>query len=391
MKSFFGLSFLLLSSLTFAQSVWIVTDDIAFEKIDKHVVLSKQAFNKSNGRVLAQVDTAMIGMISHFMHADVQRCGGFFQFETRDEAEAFLQGSGLETVAEKAIFADYQIDQKETVEAMIAQVEAKNIEQTIRHLSSFHNRFYRAQTGVDSQTWVRNQWASLSSGRNDVTVEFFNHNSWIQPSVVMTVAGESPEVVVIGGHADSISGYFGSPTARAPGADDNASGIATITEVIRIMMASNYKPKKTIKFMGYAAEEVGLLGSKEIAQTYKRTNVPVVGVLQLDMTNFNGSRSQDITLITDYTNQQQNEFLAKLVDEYLQLSWGWDKCGYACSDHASWHAQGFPASTPFETKKNDMNRRIHTPQDLIEVSGGHANHAAKFAKLALAYLVELDR
>jgi leucyl aminopeptidase len=391
MKIFLGLSYLLLSSLAFAQSAWIVTDDVAFEKVDKHLTLDKRAFNKSNGRVLAQVDVGLIGMLSHYMHSDVQRCGGFFQFETREEAEAFLNGSGSESLAEKAIFADYSINQNETVEAMIGQVDAKNIEQTIRQLSSFQNRFYKAETGVQSQTWVRDHWASLAAGRNDVKVEFFTHASWQQPSVVMTVTGKSPEVIVIGGHADSISGYFGSPTARAPGADDNASGISTITEVIRIMMASNYKPEKTIKFMGYAAEEVGLLGSKEIAQTYKRNSIPVVGVLQLDMTNFNGSRSQDITLITDYTNQQQNEFLAKLVDEYLQMSWGWDQCGYACSDHASWHSQGFPASTPFETKKNDMNKKIHTAQDTIDVSGGNANHAAKFAKLAVAYLVELDR
>ena len=52
----------------------------------------------------------------------------------------------------------------------------------------------------------------------------------------------------------------------APGADDDASGIATLTEVIRVALANGWKPKRTVKFMGYAAEEVGLRGSNAIAQ-----------------------------------------------------------------------------------------------------------------------------
>ncbi len=47
--------------------------------------------------------------------------------------------------------------------------------------------------------------------------------------------------------------------------DDDASGIASLTEVIRAAMAMGYRPARTVKFMGYAAEEVGLKGSKEIA------------------------------------------------------------------------------------------------------------------------------
>ena len=142
--------------------------------------------------------------------------------------------------------------------------------------------------------------------------------------------------------------------------------------------------------MGYAAEEVGLLGSKEIASSFKNNNVNVVGVLQLDMTNYKGS-DLNIVMMTDYTNAAQNEFLGNLIDEYIKLSWGYDKCGYGCSDHASWYSQGFPASIPFEAKKGDMNRRIHTSRDTLSVSGDNSNHAVKFAKLTLAYVIEIDR
>jgi leucyl aminopeptidase len=208
----------------------------------------------------------------------------------------------------------------------------------------------------------------------------------------MTIKGSKTpsEVVILGGHLDSIAGMWGAAKARAPGADDNASGIATITEVIRLLMDSNYIPERTIKFMGYAAEEVGLRGSREIAEKFKRDAVNVIGVMQLDMTNFRGS-DKDIVLMTDFTNAPQNTFVGNLITEYVKVPWTTDKCGYGCSDHASWNSQGYSASMPFESKMSEHNENIHTNRDTLDKSAGNADHATKFAKLALGFVVELDR
>ena len=143
--------------------------------------------------------------------------------------------------------------------------------------------------------------------------------------------------------------------------------------------------------MAYSAEEVGLLGSREIARLYASNAEKVVGVLQLDMTLYKGSSTQDIALIADYTDQEQNAFLGKLIDTYVKVPWIYDRCGYACSDHASWTGSGYKSSFPFEAKKNDMNRRIHTANDTLEASRGSVDHPVKFAKLALSYVVELDQ
>lgn len=62
----------------------------------------------------------------------------------------------------------------------------------------------------------------------------------------------------------------GNEDKRSPGADDNASGIASVTEVIRLIMENNLRPKKTVQFMAYAAEEIGLIGSDDIARKYKK-------------------------------------------------------------------------------------------------------------------------
>ncbi|MCO4754303.1 MAG: hypothetical protein KC478_07460, partial [Bacteriovoracaceae bacterium] len=110
-----------------------------------------------------------------------------------------------------------------------------------------------------------------------------------------------------------------------------------------------------------------------------------------DMTNFKGTDDLDIVFMNDFTNKAQNLFLAKLVDTYVKVPWGWSQCGYGCSDHASWHNAGFPASIPFESTMGDINRKIHTKKDTIEQSGGNADHAEKFAKLAVAFMVELGK
>ncbi|UUZ46724.1 M20/M25/M40 family metallo-hydrolase [Massilia sp. B-10] len=230
----------------------------------------------------------------------------------------------------------------------------------------------------------------MATGRSDISVTQFTHSGYNQKSVIATITGtdNAAEVIVIGGHLDSVGSGSGE-TMRAPGADDDASGLASMTEAFRALIASNYKPRRTIKFIGYAAEEVGLRGSAAIAQNFKANNVNVVGSMQLDMTNYKGSPS-DIWIYTDYTDSLQNDFLAKLVAAYQPgVTVGYSKCGYACSDHASWYNQGYPASFPFETLDGDDNPYIHTANDTYANSGNQAAHALKFAKLAAAYLIEL--
>jgi leucyl aminopeptidase len=108
------------------------------------------------------------------------------------------------------------------------------------------------------------------------------------------------------------------------------------------------------------------------------------------MTNYQGS-DRDIWLIDDFTNPAQNRFVAALIEQYTTATWGVDRCGYACSDHASWFRAGVPASMPHETRSRDRNNNIHTARDTLEVSGNNADHAAKFARLGTAYAIELAK
>lgn len=334
----------------------------------------------SDGVAVIAMHEAQLGALSRHMHEE-GRCGGFMVHATLPDALGDLH------VAKEKPF-DYTIDRAAVVAAIVPQLDKQRIATTIRDLSAFPNRYYQAQSGAQAARWIQKTWKSFTT-RGDVTVELVDQG-WEQPSVVMTIPGTTTpnEVVILGGHIDSISLQRSAGTA--PGADDDASGIATLTEVARVLLAADYRPARTLVFMGYAAEEVGLRGSQALARDYQKRGVDVVGAIQLDMTAYQGS-DKDIWLMKDFTSAAQNQFLTRLIDLYAGATWGLDACGYACSDHASWHRIGVPVSMPFEARMRDRNQRIHTRNDTLETSGGNADHAVKFARLAAAYAIEMGK
>jgi bacterial leucyl aminopeptidase len=393
MKKILSLIALGLSTAVLAapKAQWLTVDNDVLAKIRPRLNKSAQTLYSAQGASVVKLTPQEIEQLSEVIHHDLHRCGGFISHDSLEEAKAALDHQGDMYFAKRAVFSDYSINQQGLVQPLVNQVRESSIRSMIEGLTSFHTRYYKSETGVKSSEFIRDTWQGLAKHRNDVKVELVKHSRWPQASIIMTILGsESPdEIVIVGGHADSIVGMFGGGASRSPGADDNASGIATITEVIRILMANNFKPSRTIQFMGYAAEEVGLLGSKEIANNYRSKARRVVGVMQLDMTLNKGTANKDIVMMSDFTNAAQNEFLGRLIDEYVKVPWGYSRCGYGCSDHASWTAAGFPASMPFESTMQDINRNIHTVNDTLQSAGGDAKHATKFAKLATAFVVEL--
>jgi leucyl aminopeptidase len=348
--------------------------------------------------VLAEVEAWQVDEISRVIHEQRRRCGGFFAFGTRAEAEAFVRGDASRQAAQ-AKLASYTIDNATTVNPWLPQASEANIRGTIATLSGNTNRYYTSSTGKTSAEWIRSRWQALAGTRTDVSTELSTCGTCsTQPSVILTINGnELPgEIVVLGAHLDSINTSGGGSTTQvAPGADDDASGVATLTEVIRIALASGWKPKRTVQFMAYAAEEVGLRGSNAIAQSFKNSGKNVVGMLQLDMTNYKSGSVADMQLISDYSNAGLKTFLTNLFDTYLApsgLTRSTYTCGYGCSDHASWTSAGFPAAMMFEGgSSSGYNPNIHGPNDTLANMGNSAANSVKFAKLALAFVGELAK
>lgn len=386
------------------KKAWISVGDAAFAHLQKaapHVVAKHSTVlrtNEASAKIaanetvhLVEVDEEEMLKLSEAIHHELKRCGGFMFHGSEAEGKRALAKQQTSVAATLAARPAYVIDNQTVVSPILSQMQASNIGQTITELSNFVNRYYTTTAGNDASNWLKTKWTNIAAGRSDIVVTQFAHTGYNQKSVIATINGtdNGSEVIVIGGHLDSIVGGGTGESTRAPGADDDASGIASMTEALRAMVAAGYKPRRTIKFIGYAAEEVGLRGSQAIAQNFKANNVNVVGVMQLDMTNYKGSAS-DIFIYTDYTDSLQNDYLAKLITTYLPtMTIGYDRCGYGCSDHASWTAQGYPASLPFEASFNQSNPYIHSANDTYANSGNQAAHALKFSRLAAAYAVEL--
>jgi leucyl aminopeptidase len=140
--------------------------------------------------------------------------------------------------------------------------------------------------------------------------------------------------------------------------------------------------------MWYAGEESGLLGSAEIAESYKTAGRNVIGVLQLDMTMFPGDGEGKIASINDFTSAWLRDYVKAINTTYIGVEILDDKCGYGCSDHASWHRRGFPAVMPTEAKFNSMFKDLHTPRDVISPVMSFT-HSLVFSKIALAMALDL--
>ena len=373
------------------KKAWITIGDAAFRQVRPQLpgivaVESRQLAGGGQTIHAVSVREHELETIAGAIHQRLQQCGGFVFHQTETEARAALR-----PMPATGPSPSYAIEHRELVVPVLAQMSDKPIEATILKLSGFTNRYYKSPSGVDASNWLFAAWSEMARGRPDITVRQITHAGYPQQSVMLSIAGsdQADENIVLGAHLDSILVSRMSDTAQAPGADDDASGVASLTEALRAMLELQYKPKRSIHIVAYAAEEVGLRGSQDIARTFKQANSKVVGVLQLDMTNYKGA-ANDIYLFTDYTDNKQNAFLAQLVTAYLpDLKVGYDQCGYACSDHASWQAQGYPTSMPFESSFARDNPAIHSAKDTFANSGGQALHALKFARLATAFAIEM--
>ncbi|MCS6885894.1 MAG: M20/M25/M40 family metallo-hydrolase [Acidobacteriota bacterium] len=182
-------------------------------------------------------------------------------------------------------------------------------------------------------------------------------------NVVGLLEGETKEYLLIGAHYDHLG--LGGSGSLAPdrqgvhhGADDNASGVAGLLELARIMSLQN-RLKRGIVFAAFSGEEEGLLGSAYYA---KHPLVPIeqtVAMLNMDMIG----RMRDDRLVIGGAGTSTG--WKKLVDganslRGLQISYQDD--GYGPSDHASFYAQNVPVLFFFTGNHEDY----HKPSDTYD-------------------------
>ena len=346
----------------------------------------------SDDRAVARYFPELEETLHHVFH-EAGRCGGYTLHGSLAaalaEADNPLYAS---TYLDRSGVAPAAIDQQAHVVPALELVDAERIVDTIEWLQDMDTRYYLTPEGQDAALALQAQWEGYRSGRSDFSVTRFEH-PWVQDSVIASIEGSvhPDDIVLLGGHLDSInvSGRL------APGADDNASGIAAMSEVLRVTLASGFRPRRTLQFIAYAAEEVGLRGSREIARAYELAGKNVVAAMQLDLTGFPGS-PHDMYFVTDYVSTDLTSFVKNLIGEYNgpgphEITFGDTACGYACSDHAAWTEVGVPAVHPFETLVEDRNPVMHTAHDTLDRMDSTGRKSALFAKLGLEFMMEVSK
>ncbi|ODV95845.1 hypothetical protein PACTADRAFT_30337, partial [Pachysolen tannophilus NRRL Y-2460] len=298
----------------------------------------------------------------------------------------------------------------EKVTELINEIDTQLMFDKLSNFSSFYTRYYKSETGYESTLWLYKEIHSLISDKiaPRVEVKLFDHRDWKQNSIIVTLYGDNAvknpsgegysdkgPIVVLGCHLDSINLLFPSLLA-APGADDDGSGVTTVLETLRIILASagrKFTFKNTIEFHFYSAEEGGLLGSLDIFHEYRKTqNLTVVAMLQQDMTGYiqrslENGRAEHIGIMDDHTSQTLTNFVKELIKTYCLIPYHDAECGYACSDHSSALQNGYPSAFVSEAELKYDNPNIHSVSDTVDKLS--FEHMAEYVKLGLGYVYEL--
>ena len=399
----------------FNKSIFIITIFIS-ALVRAHVVATESQTVLTNltsaqavgGFIIAQdpvtqvavvsLSPAQLNKLSAYGHS-VGRCAGFEVLDQTERASAGIVLHQLrlnqidQRILSPMMLLEKQIMFDADYKKIIDQADPNSLKYMITWLSSYPSRYNKSANPnihVNDLKIKLNEW--LKDAPWKYTIETIAHNSTKQNSLKLTITGSKRpnEIVVLGGHLDSINqGMFGFslPGAKAPGADDNASGSSNLIEALKLLKQVPAF-ERTLEFYWYAGEESGLLGSAEIAKSSKSNNKNVIGVLQLDMTLFPGDGEQVVGLMTDFTSPWLRSVLTQINDIYVKARLVDSVCGYGCSDHASWNRQGYHTVIPFEATMNKMNQNIHTEKDVID-SKSSMNHSNTFTKYAVLFALVL--
>lgn len=346
--------------------------------------------------MLVKVDDEAIEALSAAKHQTKTPCGGFKNVtaawnkyqnsaEIKKDNAAFLNNMTQPAKKRLADNKNYSIRYQKEANQLLSQIKPDLMWDSLKKFSSSRDRYANSADGVAAATWIKEQIEAMakSAGRSDVTVYFVQTDGYKQPSVVAKLGTGNEAGIVVGAHMDTTSSRF----ERKPGADDDGSGSMTVMESARTIITSGMQFKKPIYFIWYSAEEAGLIGSQNVVANFVKKKIAVDAVMHFDMTGYAHNSEPTIWLIDDNVDAGLTKFLEKIITTYTKQPVEYTRCGYACSDHASWTEAGFAAAIPAESRYEDTNPTLHSSRDTIDNLDVH--HMTDYAKIATAYAVEL--
>jgi len=206
-------------------------------------------------------------------------------------------------------------------------------------------------------------------------------------NVVGMIEGTDPvlkkEYIVIGGHYDHLGMGGEGSGSRAPetsaihnGADDNASGTAGVIELAQKLSANRAKLKRSVVFVAFTGEEMGLLGSKEFVSKPPVDLKKVNAMINMDMIGRLNPDTKTIVIGGTGTSAESDS-LIKVLETGRPFSVTHSPDGYGSSDHASFYSENIPVFFFFTGAHDDY----HKPAD----DADKIDYAGEVSVLNMAY------
>lgn len=186
---------------------------------------------------------------------------------------------------------DPEIVAKDSVtNVLISTMNKDSIKLVVTQLEKFGTRFALANNRRTVARYLENRFKKI--GLTDTRIDSFRivltwqvqqYVEWhYNVSAHLHGNGSPDSISIIGAHYDDIVTNE-NPFVIAPGANDNASGVAAVFEIARVMSAKNYKPAGSINFVLFAAEELELAGSRVYTENAYNRGDRITMMLNFDM------------------------------------------------------------------------------------------------------------
>jgi hypothetical protein len=285
---------------------------------------------------------------------------------------------------------------------MISRVQQTNLLVSLRRVSGEEP----VAAGGDAYVIATRHTASGTSVQNatqfayehiqalglDVRYHNWNRSGYANRNVIGTQPGTvySNELVLITAHLDDMPGG-----ARAPGADDNASGSVAVLTAAGLF--SQLRFERTVRFVLFTGEEQGLLGSAQYAADAYAAGDNIVAVFNMDMLAWDGSGGPRLRLHTRTTGNPgySNDLFIASVFTNVVSTYGLSNSltpvitpdADGASDHSSFWSKGYPAIFAEQDYPGDFNPYYHTANDTL--AHLNMNYFTAYARAALGTVAHL--
>jgi len=181
-------------------------------------------------------------------------------------------------------------------------------------------------------------------------------------------ADKDSSYILCGAHYDHLG--LGGPGSgsRMPdtnavhyGADDNASGVAAVLELARYFSTKENAPRRSMVFMAFGAEEMGLLGSAHYTANSLLPLDKCLAMVNFDMVGRLDPEKRTIIIGGTGTSEEAVGLLDKAGESHM-LNASYSAAGYGASDHSSFYVKNIPVFFISSGAHQDY----HTPFDDVE-------------------------